>query len=571
MTKDVKLDLSIVGTTGLPVWGGRIYDENLADLSGERGRKILREMSEQDPIIGGTLLGVEMLSRQVPYTVKPADETDKAQEVADFVSAALDDMSPSWEDTLSEILSYLTYGWSWLEIIYKRRQGLKPNSPQKSSHFDDNKIGWAGWSIRSQETLDHWEFSEGDKGELVAMHQVAPPDYKPTRIPRNKSLHFKTRSRRENPEGVSILRNCYRPWYMKKNIEIIEGIGVERDLAGLPVLWADSKLFSVNASTEEQALLEKLQKIVTSIKRDEQEGILMPMAFDEEGKNPLYKLELLSTGGDRQFDTNAIINRYDERVAMSMLADFILMGHQAVGSYALSTTKTGLFSTALSAFLDVIVAEINLQAVPRLVLLNGWPLKVCPTVQHGKIDTTDLSKLGAFLKQLSDAGMAVFPNAPLEKYLLETAGLPDDPSADEEDEQMQVQMLPQGALGPDGQPLPPPLLPPGAAPAQLLPGAKPTAPAPVPAPTPTRPAPVPGQTKRPAPKRNPRLRPAVASEQSHRFTPLAVRVARLREQLTTALPTEEYRSFLEAVMFAGSFSKLPVQYQELIQQAESGE
>jgi hypothetical protein len=552
--KDFKLDLGTLGSTGLPVWSGRVYDEVLTELDGERGRKILREMSEQDPIIGGVLLGVELLARQVPYTIRPADESDKAHEVADFVDEALTDMSPSWEDTLSEILSYLTYGWSWLEIIYKRRQGLKPNSTQKSSRFDDNKIGWGGWSIRSQETLDHWEFSEENKGELVAMHQWAPPDYKAVRIPRNKSLHFKTRSRRENPEGVSILRNAYRPWYMKKNIEIIEGIGVERDLAGLPVLWAPSSLFSANASVEEQALFTKLQKIVTSIKRDEQEGILMPMAFDEEGKNPLYKLELLSTGGDRQFDTNAIINRYDERIAMSMLADFILMGHQAVGSYALSTTKTGLFSTALSAFLDLIVGEINLQAIPRLVLLNGWSLKDCPTLQHGKIDTTDLSKLGSFLKQLSDAGMNVFPNQLLEKYLLETAGLPGDPGAGE------LPLPEEVMLGPDGKPLP--ITPP-----------VPTAAAPVP----TAAAPVPATVKKPVAARKTAVRAArqqpkaTAAHEPQPFTPLAVRVARLSRRLMAELPEDEYRSFLEAVLKASGFDELPREYQDLIRQAESGE
>src|SRR5450756_2598909 len=494
MANKVKLDLNAIGTTGLPVWSGRVYEEVLPELEGPQGRKTLREMNEQDPIIGGTMLGVELLSRQVPYTIKPANDSKKAHEVADFIDECLTDMSPTWEDTLSEILSFLKFGWSWLEILYKRRQGLKPNTPRGSSRFEDNKIGWAGWGIRAQETLYKWEFSEQDQGELMGMWQWAPPTYNINLIPRTKSLHFVTKSQKENPEGVSILRNCYRSWYMKKNIEIIEGIGVERDLAGLPVLWAPSNLFSANADPEEKALFDRLQKIVTAIKRDEQEGILMPMAWDEEGKNPLYKLELLSTGGDRQFDTNAIINRYDERIAMSMLADFILMGHQAVGSYALSTTKTGLFSTALSAFLDIICAEINIQAIPRLVLLNGWSLKMCPTLQHGKVDTTDLSKLGAFLQSLSNAGMGVFPNKALEAYLLETAGLPADPGAGE----LPMPVLnPDGSvaiLGPDGLPLDPsvqpapPALPAGpasAAPGQPTAGGVPAARA-LPARAPTR-------------------------------------------------------------------------------------
>ena len=48
-----------------------------------------------------------------------------------------------------------------------------------------------------------------------------------------------------------------------------------------------------------------------------------------------YDLKLLSTGGRRQFDTNAIIARYDARIAMSCLADFILLGHDKVGTLAL--------------------------------------------------------------------------------------------------------------------------------------------------------------------------------------------------------------------------------------------
>src|SRR5450756_257134 len=83
----------------------------------------------------------------------------------------------------SEILSFLKFGWSWLEILYKRRQGLKPNTPRGSSRFEDNKIGWAGWGIRAQETLYKWEFSEQDQGELMGMWQWAPPTYNINLIP----------------------------------------------------------------------------------------------------------------------------------------------------------------------------------------------------------------------------------------------------------------------------------------------------------------------------------------------------------------------------------------------------
>lgn len=560
-----KLDLSRIGTPGLPVWHGRVYDEILNDLQGEKGRRILREMSEQDPIIGGTLFGIEMLARQVPWTVIPASlkgENDseefknKAKEVADFVDGCLSDMSPSFGSSLSEILSMLIYGWSWQEILYKRREGLVPGNNRKSSRFDDGKIGWAGWAIRSQETLDYWMYEDDDPAKyLIGMRQMGAPDYKPHEIPRSKSLHFTTRSRRENPEGISILRNCYRPWYMKKNIEAIEGIGIERDLAGLPVLWAPIELFGEDADDDQKALFRTLQDIVTSIKRDEQEGILMPQQYDAETKEPLYKLELLSTAGERQFDTNAIINRYDERIAMSMLADFILMGHQAVGSFALSTTKTGMFTTALSAIMDVIAEEINLSGIPTLVLLNGWSLDLVPTLQHGKIEAADLSKLGDFIKQLSDSGMQMFPNAKLEKHLRDLAGLPGDQGAGElplpvdEDGNPDTDALLK--LLPPGTQLPPPTTDPAVPPT----GGPPPAPAAQP------------------PRAQPRARPVarVATEPkkiSKHFTPLPVRLGKLAEQLKSTLEPEQYSELLEAAMEAGSFTKLSLEHRTYILEAE---
>ncbi|WP_155274431.1 hypothetical protein [Piscirickettsia salmonis] len=49
---------------------------------------------------------------------------------------------------------------------------------------------------------------------------------------------FRTTSRKGNPEGRSILRNAYQPWYYKKNLESIESIGIERNLVGLLTLRA---------------------------------------------------------------------------------------------------------------------------------------------------------------------------------------------------------------------------------------------------------------------------------------------------------------------------------------------
>ena len=43
------------------------------------------------------------------------------------------------------------------------------------------------------------------------------------------------------------------------------------------------------------------------------------------------------------FDTNAIINRYNSQIAMTVLADFLTIGHEGGGSFALSSNKYSMF------------------------------------------------------------------------------------------------------------------------------------------------------------------------------------------------------------------------------------
>lgn len=409
-----------LGRTGLEEYGGYIYEEFLPQLQGTKGVKVYKEMADNDPIIGAIIFAIEMLIRQVDWTVEPTSTNKSDVEAADFLKSNMNDMSATWQDTITEILSMLTFGWSFHEIVYKRRTGPDDN-PDKASKFTDGRIGWAKLPIRAQETLYQWIFTPN--GQLQGMQQQPPPTFNIITIPIEKSLLFRTKVRKGNPEGRSILRNAYRPWYFKKNIEVIEGIGIERDLAGLPVAWVPPELLDPASSVADKAVLNEIKKIVRNIRRDEQEGIVFPMAYDENG-NKAYDLQLLSTGGRRQFDTDKVVQRYDSRIAMTVLADFILLGHEKVGSFALSSDKTNLFSVALGAWLDSIMEVFNRKAVPQLFAINGFKTDGLPKLVHGDIESVPLSELGTFITQLAGAGFPLFPNEDLENHLLRVANLP---------------------------------------------------------------------------------------------------------------------------------------------------
>ena len=171
-------------------------------------------------------------------------------------------------------------------------------------------------------------------------------------------------------------------------------------------------------SDEYAAELAKAERIVRSVRRDEREGIVLGNG---------WKFSLTSTGGRRQFDTNQIIERYDTRMAMTVLADFVLLGHQAVGSFALSSDKTELFGVALGAFLDLICEVFNNQAIPRLIDINGEHfagITDYPILTHGDIETQDLSQLGEFVSKMVGIG-AITPDESMEDYLRLAADLPE--------------------------------------------------------------------------------------------------------------------------------------------------
>lgn len=441
-------DFDELGVSGLVQYSGRVDEEFLKELAGQKAIRTYRQMAENDPVVGSILFAVDMLMRQVDWRLDPADETEAAQREADFVESCLDDMALPWVEALSSILSMLVFGWSYHEVVYKRRGGPDEKDSKKRSKYDDGLIGWRKFAIRSQDTLFKWEFDE--QGGIQGMWQSAPPYFELVLIPIEKALLFRTSSRKNNPEGMSVLRTAYRPWFYKTRIEEIEAIGIERDLAGLPVAWVPATMLSSAASNDEKTALAAIKDMVSSIKRDEQEGIIMPQSLDEHG-NKRFDLQLLSTGGARQFDTSGVITRYNQAIAMSVLADFIMLGQANVGSYALSTSKMDLFALALGAWLDEIAAVFNQYAIPRLLELNSIEQDLAPTLAHADIRRVELPEVGAYVQQLAAAGMPLFPDEAMEEYLREIANLPEP--------------VGPAPAPPQQQPAPsPPGLPPGLAP-----------------------------------------------------------------------------------------------------------
>ena len=405
-----------IGTSGLRRSGGYINEEFLQNLQGVKGFKVYREMHDNDPVIGAILYAIDKVITRLEWHVEGEDPR-----TVEFVDECLNDMSDSWDSTLQNILSMLVYGWSFHEIVYKVRRGYT-NDPKTHSRYSDNRIGWRKFAVRAQETLQEWMIDPN--GGIQGMIQMDPSAGKGlARIPMDKALLFRTTTNRNNPEGYSLLRNAYRPWFYKRRIEEIEAIGIERDLAGLPMAYVPPEYLSSTATPAQKAVLQAITEIVQNVKRNEQEGIVFPAAYDEAG-NRIFDLTLLSASGGRQFDTGAVIQRYDHRIAMSLLSDFLLLGSDRVGSFSLGTAKIDLWTLAVDSIAKSIAEVVNAHAIPRLLKLNAMRIDKLPYITYGQVNSVELIEVADFVSKLAAAGV-IMPDRELEAHLRNMADLPE--------------------------------------------------------------------------------------------------------------------------------------------------
>lgn len=443
-----------VGRSGLKVVGGFLQEEFLSDLRGQKGAKIYREMIDNNADLGAFMTVVKRMIQQVKWRFEPFSSKPNHVEQAEILDGCLEDMEHTWAETLSEILSMLQYGYAPMEVVYKVRRGWSKDVTKRSK-FDDGLIGWRKLALRSQESVYRWVYDDEDR-ELLAMIQLPPPVYTQIEIPMDKLLNFRPDVERDNPEGRSMLRSAYWDYYWYKRLVAIAAIGAERDLNGIPVMSIPADCMRSDATEAEKAVHTRARQIVENLRVDEQAGIVLPLQFDGETKQPLFKLELLSSGGGKgKVDVDAMLKRHQTNMLRAVMSDWMMLGTGDTGSWALSSDRTQQFGVILGGIMDVICGVFNRQAVPQLALLNGWDLNELPEMRHGDVESPDLEKLGNFVQKVMAAG-ALTPDNELEDYLREAAHLPARLETDEDTGVPAQRMLPlEPAAPPENEPTSP--------------------------------------------------------------------------------------------------------------------
>jgi hypothetical protein len=404
-------------------------DEFLPKLRGLNATRTFREMKDNDPVIGAILMAFEMLLRAAEFRVEAADDSPEAKDAQIFVEQCFADMDGTVDDFLAEVLTFLPFGFSVFEVVYKTRGGRYANDPTRYSQFDDGKMGIRKLAPRAQWTIDR--FLTDENGAITGVRQTAMTlKTGAVDIPIDKMLHFRTSTINNDPSGRSILRNAFTSYHYASHIQMIEAIAVEREMNGIPVGRIPSEYLADNATAPQQAFANAFKKILRDVKFNDQGFVLLPSDVyenDDGSKTsiPMVQFDLVTAKGTRAIPTGEVILRHQQNIARSVLADFLMLGSSDTGSFALSKSKTNIFLTAASGYTEAIAAVLNRQLVTLLWEINGFDPLLMPSISFGDIAPVDLAELGAFVRDIAGAGMPLFPDDDTENTIRRAAGFPE--------------------------------------------------------------------------------------------------------------------------------------------------
>ena len=411
--------------TGLSVWAGQIQEEYLEDFRPwSKAVRILREM-EDDAIIGALYEAIRTPLLDAQFTVKPASNSSKDVEAAEFVQQnTIDAFAFDWLEHVDDMIEFLPYGWAIAEKVMKRG----PNG--RMWLHDLTPIG--------QETLYRWG-QPGADGRVTHFQQtITTEPYKPSirTAPMTKLIHMAFRPRKRNPMGRSLSRSVYRPWYFKRNLEAMEAIGAERDIGNVPVVELGEGVFTT-------ADMDSLKSALRNLRVDETMYLIVPNGA---------KVSAFGAGG-KVYDLRSIIRDYGHIIRQRFFVDFIALGAEQVGTQALAKEISGFFSLALGSIQQYMLRSWNRQLVPYLLYFNIDKfdgITGFPQIQWAKPGKLNVQSLAQAVSTLL-ASEAIHWNPELETHLRKAFELPPIDEKEAEAEKEKREKI--GMMTQNGEPL----------------------------------------------------------------------------------------------------------------------
>lgn len=405
--------------------------ETVTDLLWPKSVQTYTRMARDDSRLSSILQAISLPIRLTAWRIDPAGASDEVtRHVADDLGLPIVGEYGgertqrraknrfSWGNHLQQALTYLQFGHSIFETIYRMRDGR--------AHL-------AKLSPRPQSTIAWWNVARD--GGLISVEQwpaglyatpgvsVSTPAGGRSAIPMSRLLVY---VRDPDPgvwQGNSILRPAYKNYVLKDELLRIEAAAARRHGIGVPAAWAPPE------ESHDPERVAEYQKAASAYQGGSSAGIGLPAEA---------RFEILGPTG-APMDPRRAIEYHDHQMALVALAHFLNLDGKG-GSYALASVQQDTFVQAVGAVADHIRETAQAHVIDDIVDWNWGEDEPAPRLVFDAIGSRQDATSTA-MQQLVSAGLLT-PDSRLESFVRQMTGLPaaedesDDSVDDSEDDPM---------------------------------------------------------------------------------------------------------------------------------------
>ena len=454
VTRSRARPFSEMGAPGTAIFGGFIADnEKDSSLAGRAKYTTYSNFLANTSVVSaGVRLFLNLIGK-AQWRVEPADDSQQAVEMAEFVDAALHDMETPWHRIVRRAAMFKFYGFSVQEWVMRRDE--------------EGKIIFRDVAPRAQVTIEQWDVDR--KGKVKGVIQRNPQDGQDIYIPRKKLLYLVDDSLNDSPEGLGLFRHISNACKRLARYEQLESFGYEADLRGIPIarmpLSALEQMVKEGNLTAAQAnaLRAPMEQFIRAHAKNPSLGMLLDSSVyraEGEAKTPsgmkLWDVELLSGDGGPHKEVAEAIERLNREIARVLGVDHLLLGSNDRGSFALSQDKSQTFGMVVDSTLRELRESFEKDLLRPLFQLNGFDMDLMPTLRTEAIAYRDIRSVTQALVDLQKAGVKLSPMDPAVNEIRSQIGIAALPAeiAEELNEQaMAPPPAPGGMFGeqPEGE------------------------------------------------------------------------------------------------------------------------
>jgi len=357
------------------------------------------EMLLNQPVVAASVRLFLQIVKGIEWNVVPIEGDADSKRYAEDLEEVIDNLESGWPQIVQRLSAFVYWGFSISEWTAKQ--------------LESGIVGFSDIEPRSQHTIHRWEIQ--DTGKITAVTQLNPNTGEELLLERRRLIYAVDNSLNDDPEGLGLFRQLYSAYRRIENYKVIEEIGFDTDLRGVPIVKAP--LEELNQMVEEEIITPERREEILSVyenflknhQRKKSQGMMIDSeTYLDNDRNPsnIQKFEIELLRGDSSgimTDLQNAINRERNNIAMIANTGFLLLGEDGAGSLALSETKMETIFMFVSSTLQDLAFILKRDMFRSVAKLNGWNEASLPDLDYEKPTVQDIIKITEALRNTSTA------------------------------------------------------------------------------------------------------------------------------------------------------------------------